>query len=267
MAEAMYRQIAEDLRAKMESGELAPGSQLATELELREKYSASRNTIRGAVKWLAIRGLVETRPGQGTFVTEKISPFETKLTDDPLTGLGGGEGVVYLASVEAAHRQPADSAPRVELTPAGDAIVKALRLHPGEMVVSRHQQRSIDGIPWFVQTSFYPLSFVERGATRLIEATDIAEGTVRYLNQTLGIEQAGYRDTISVRVPDQTESTFFGLPDDGRVPIIQTSRTAFAEDGLPMRVTVSVYPADRNRLTLDVGKVPGAQGRPEADGH
>lgn len=260
MAEPMYRQIAEELRAEIESGELAPGSQLGTESELREKYDASRNTIRDAVKWLASRGLVETRPGQGTFVTEKISPFDTKLTDDPLTGLGGGEGVVYHASVEAAHRRPADSSPRVELTPASDAIMEALRLHPGEMIVSRHQQRRIDGIPWSLQTSFYPMSFVERGAVRLIEAADITEGTVGYLSQVLGIEQAGYRDTISVRAPDQTETIFFGLPDDGRVPIIQTSRTAFADDGLPMRVTVSVYPADRNRLTLDVGKVPGTQG-------
>ena len=40
----MYRQIAEDLRQKIESGMIAPGSQLPTELELRETYSASRNT-------------------------------------------------------------------------------------------------------------------------------------------------------------------------------------------------------------------------------
>ena len=266
MAEPKYRQIAEDLRALIEAGDLAPGSQLGTESELREKYNASRNTIRDAVKWLTSHGLVETRPGQGTFVVEKISPFETKLTDDPRTGLGGGEGVVYLASVAAAHRRSTDSSPSVELAPAGDAIMKALRLPPGETVVSRHQQRFIDDIPWSLQTSFYPMSFVERGAVRLIQAADIAEGTVRYLSQILGLEQAGYRDTISVRAPDATETSFFSLPDDGRVAIIQTCRTAYADDGLPMRVTVSVYPADRNRLAFDVGKVPGAQGSSGTDG-
>jgi GntR family transcriptional regulator len=36
MANPMYRQIAEDLRRRIESGDLAPGSQLPTELELRE---------------------------------------------------------------------------------------------------------------------------------------------------------------------------------------------------------------------------------------
>jgi len=50
MANPMYRQIAEHLRAQIESGNLKPGQQLETELELRERYSASRNTVRDAIK-------------------------------------------------------------------------------------------------------------------------------------------------------------------------------------------------------------------------
>lgn len=266
MAEPMYRQIAEDLRAQIESHELAPGSQLGTELELREKYNASRTTIRDAIKYLSTRGLVESRPGQGKFIVEKISPFETTLTNDPRTGLGGGEGVVYQASVTAAQRRPTDSPPGVELAPAGDALGKALRLAPGKRVVSRHQRRFIDGIPWSLQTSFYPMRFVEHGADRLLQAVDIDEGTIRYLSQALGIEQAGYRDTVSVRPPDEIEARFFGLADDGRVSIIETFRTAFAEDGTPIRVTVSVYPSDRNVLTLNVGKIPPAEDDPQVEG-
>jgi Bacterial regulatory proteins, gntR family len=36
MAEAQYRQIAEDLREKIESGEIVPGSQLPTQIELMD---------------------------------------------------------------------------------------------------------------------------------------------------------------------------------------------------------------------------------------
>src|SRR5438477_7248455 len=105
MAEAMYRQIADDLRHKIRDGEIAQGSQLPTELDLQKRYNASRNTVRDAIKWLTTRGLVETRPGQGTFVTEPIIPFLTTLTGDP--GRGGGEEEVYRAEVEAARRKPA----------------------------------------------------------------------------------------------------------------------------------------------------------------
>src|SRR5215468_4741091 len=105
LQQPMYQQIAEDLRKQIESGTLARGSQLPTELELREQYDASRNTVRDAVKWLITRGLVETRPGQGTFVVEKIDPYITILTGDPSTGRDD-EGPVYIAEVEAARRKP-----------------------------------------------------------------------------------------------------------------------------------------------------------------
>lgn len=43
-----------------------PGDQLQTELELRDRYGAARNTVRDAVRMLVMRGLVETKPGQGS---------------------------------------------------------------------------------------------------------------------------------------------------------------------------------------------------------
>jgi GntR family transcriptional regulator len=261
----MYRQIADDLRAKIESGELAQGSQLATEIELREQYEASRNTVRDAIKWLVTLGLVETRPGQGTFVVEKINPFVTTLTDDPETGRGGGEEGVYLAEVRAFQRTPENSEPRVEIQKAERQVARSLRIEEGAQVVSRHQQRFIDNTPWSLQTSFYPMTLVQRGAVDLIQATDIEGGTVAYLAEKCGVEQAGYRDTIAVRPPDETEVRFFKLPADGRVPVFEIYRVGFDKEGNRFRLTVTVYPTDRNRLRVDVGAVPPRQTPQEAD--
>src|SRR5580693_923012 len=102
MADPMYRKIAEDLRTQIESGALQPGQKLRTEIELRDHYDASRNTVRDAIKWLTSLGLVETRPGQGTFVVQKIQPYINTLTPDPKKApseekvlLGPGEGETY----------------------------------------------------------------------------------------------------------------------------------------------------------------------------
>src|SRR5689334_14960714 len=105
MSSPMYRQIAEQLREQIQSGRLAPGKQLPTEGELRDRYNASRNTIRDAIKWLISLGLVETRPGQGTFVVDQVDPFVTDLSADPDTGLGGGEGATFLSQVSAQARK------------------------------------------------------------------------------------------------------------------------------------------------------------------
>ncbi len=265
MPEPMYRLIAEDLRQKIESGELAPGSQLPTEPELRDSYSASRTTIRDAVKWLVIRGLVETRPGQGTFVIEKFEPFVTTLSGDwqEESGLGGGEGRAALAEVQARERTPEVSEPRVEVQKAHGYVAGRLQLEEGANVISRRQERRIDGQIWSLQTSFYPLDFATRGATRLLEAVDINEGTVKYLGETLQLKQVGYRDLIAVRAPDEDEWKIFRLPDDGRIPVVVLLRTGFAQDTdglIPFRLTESVFPADRNQFVINAGEVPGRLG-------
>lgn len=263
MADPMYRQIAEDLRQQIESGQLAPGAQLRTELELREKYEASRNTIRDAIKWLITRGLVETRPGQGTFVVETIVPYVTTLTGDAKTA-SGGEGTAHRTEVESRFREASDSQPQVGIEQANPQMASELGINEGTSVVSRHQQRYIDGTPWSLQTSFYPMNLVERGAVQLIQAGDIAQGTVEYLRESAGIKQAGYRDTITVRAPDMTETTFFRLPDDGRISVIEHRRTAYTDDERAVRLTVSVYPADRNQFLLVVGQVPDSARAPDS---
>ncbi len=266
MANPMYRQIAEDLRAQIESGKLKPGQQLATEIELREHYGASRNTVRDAIKLLTTLALVETRPGQGTFVVNKIDPFVTSLTGDP-TGPGGGtEGASYLSEVSERDRKPDRSPIQLEIQQAPGAIAGGLWIPVGTEVISRHEKRFIDGTPWSMQTSYYPMAFVERGARRLLSSQDIQEGTTQYLQDSIKIRQVGYRDWITVRAPNTGELEFFKLPPDGRVSMFEIFRTAFDGNGQPMRLTVTVYPADRNQFIVEVGQVPQRQFGPSPDG-
>jgi GntR family transcriptional regulator len=229
---------------------------LPTELELRERFDASRNTVRDAIKSLIAFGLVETRPGQGTYVTREIDPFVTKLSEEPETGFGGGEGAALLSEVSESVTDFTASEPRVEIQAATGEISAGLRIEDGSQVVSRHQQRRITGIAWSLQTTFYPMAFVLKGATKLIEANDIPRGAVRYLQEMFDLKQAGYRDWITVRAPDFTEVSFFELPGDNRVQVFEVFRTAFDQHGTPMRLTVTVFAADRNRLIVDVGDVP-----------
>ncbi len=110
------------------------------------------------------------------------------------------------------------------------------------------------------------------GALRLLEARNIAEGTVEYLRGVLGLKQAGYRDKLIVRTPDQNETAFFKLPDDGRVSVIEIRRIAFDDNG-GHRCDWTVYPADRNQFRSTSAKFqnkswtlssPGEQKQPGA---
>jgi GntR family transcriptional regulator len=256
MVEPRWRQIAEDLRQKIESGELGhDGKPLPTELDLQDEYGASRNTVRDAVKWLVTRGMVYTRSGQGTFVAQKIDPFVTTLSTD-LLARSHVDSAAYASQVAIQRRRPEVSVPKVEIQNAAGLVATELQLPAGSSVVSRHQQRFIDDVPYSLQTTFYPMQLVELGASHLIRAADIANGAVAYIEAATGTREMGYRERITVRVPDASESDFFGLPDDGRVSVFEFIRTGYDAAGHPLRVTVTTYPADRNQFVMISGTVP-----------
>jgi GntR family transcriptional regulator len=250
-SQPMYRYIADDLRAKIKSGQLVPNEKLPTEGELSDQYEASRNTVREAIRRLTDEGLLESRPGQGTFVSRLIDPFVTVLTADPKTGFGGGETAAYLSTVREEHRDPTTSIPKVEVVTVSDAVAGLLNIPRGTQVVSRSQERFIDGIPWSIQTSFYLMDFITKGATKLLMAVDIEEGSVRYLDNEIGVRQTGYRDWITGRLATEAEQAFFGIGHNAAVFV--DSRVAFDQNNTPMRLTVTIFPVDRNQLIVNVG--------------
>jgi GntR family transcriptional regulator len=251
MPEPLYRQIADSLRQQIEAGRLKAGDQLPTELEIADTWGTSRSTVRDAIKLLIARSLVEARAGQGTFVTEKITPIVTDLS--ATHDLSTGDDAHYYIDILRQNRTPRSTVPRVEILPARGVVASELRLEEGSQVVSRRQQRFVDEQPYSLQRSFYSMELVTSlGAHRIIEAVDITEGTIQYLRNEHGIEQVGYRDVITVRTPRSAEADFFKLREDGTVAVFENFRTSYDQHGEPIRITVTVYPADRNRFMINV---------------
>jgi DNA-binding FadR family transcriptional regulator len=67
----LYRQIAEQLRAGMLSGEFAVGSRLPAERDLSKQLSVSRSSVREALIALEVEGWVEVRTGSGIYVLDR----------------------------------------------------------------------------------------------------------------------------------------------------------------------------------------------------
>ena len=128
--------------------------------------------------------LVETRPGQGTFVV----PPDRSLRHHPdrrsdrrrrrrrrnqlcIRSREGGPDSRPSARSRSRSRRPRPD------------VAAGLWVPIGTEVISRHRKRYIDGKAWSLETSFYPGEFADRGAARLRKAGDIEEGTVRYLQK------------------------------------------------------------------------------------
>ncbi len=252
MAVAAYARIAEDLRGKIISRNIKPGGPLPSELELRDEYKASRNTVLDAIKKLKDEGLVETRPGQGWFARVRIVPF--------VNSIDWADGTA-IEQARNRGRAPRATPPTVNLQTAPAEMADRLHVPVGTDMIVRRQEWFLDELPWKLQTAWCPKIWYDKGARRLLTAEDIPEGIGAYLHDELDLPLAGTTFYFLPRKPSSSEISFFSFPDESDAPyVIELVRTACtADDGgsRPLYAAVGIYAGDRNRFESSRPAPPG----------
>ncbi|NLW07156.1 MAG: FadR family transcriptional regulator [Clostridia bacterium] len=64
----IYEEIVQQIKVLISEGNLKPGDRLPSERELSERLAVSRASVREALTALAALGVIDIRPGEGTFV-------------------------------------------------------------------------------------------------------------------------------------------------------------------------------------------------------
>ena len=78
----IYLQIVEDIKEKINTGDLKPGDAIYSENALCKTYNASRMTVRKGLAILASEGYIYSIPGKGNFVQEPDSSIYTLYYDE-----------------------------------------------------------------------------------------------------------------------------------------------------------------------------------------
>jgi GntR family transcriptional repressor for pyruvate dehydrogenase complex len=79
----------EQLKRFIASGNLEPGERLPSERELAERLGVGRNSVREALKVLEAIGIVESRIGEGTFITAQTGASIGRMIGLKLAHWGG----------------------------------------------------------------------------------------------------------------------------------------------------------------------------------
>lgn len=250
VAHAKYQQIADRLREQITSGALAPEERLPSEPDLVRQFDASRNTVRLALALLTNQGLVVTRQGLGTFVQAPAKPFTALLSR-----VKGAPSSIH-ASTAHPVLGPDPATPEtvrvlVETVEATASVAEKLAIEPGAPVIVRRSSQHIDGMPWLMINSYFPLDLVRN--TALAQSGSIPQGTYTVLTE-LGHEQIGFVDEIAARMPDTREFDFFHLTTG--TPVIVVNRTSYSAER-PIRLTRYIYRGDRVQLAHVQGSIPG----------
>lgn len=234
-----YREIADDLRRRMDGGEFPPGSRLPTYDELRVHYSTGRGTIGSAVEVLEAEGRVRPLKKVGLLVLDPAEREPLALAG-PMRRDQDGR-FCELAWIPLAP-------PAIERRPADPELAAALAVPAGEQVtVIEVVLTRADQAPLALETWQLPgwlavqdhIAALQRSPELLErEFTRAGHGPVRWSEQTNG------------RLPAPAEAKTLRISE--RTPLLTFRvRTASAE-GRPLSVCETRVSADRFHLQREL---------------
>lgn len=238
------RSIADEIRAQIRDGDLAPGEALPTTRELSERFGVTSKTVSSGIDLLKLEGLVVGERGGRRRVradrpiTWNLTKFERGKRRDS-TAMDD-----WSTAIKEAGREPAQLV-MVSVGPSTPDVAAWLRLSPGAEVVRRERTRTVDGRPFQLSTSYFPGTIAI--GTPLMEERDVAlPGGILH---AIGHPQRHVRDEIRVRMPTPEESTSLDLPPG--TPVAEHVRIGFGDDG-PVRAMVTIAPGDRHVLVYEL---------------
>lgn len=82
----LHRQVAGQIRALIETGEIALGAKLPAERDLAERFAVSRPTVREALIVLEVEGYIQIRMGSGVYVSQRPNVAPPVLSVDESDG-------------------------------------------------------------------------------------------------------------------------------------------------------------------------------------
>lgn len=237
-----YRQIADDLRARINAGEFADGK-LPGETTLREQYGAAIGTLRSALKALHDEGITEARHGRGVFIRSFRPIVRNSVGRLSKEQWGAGKSI-WQVDVDDRDFEPADV--RVELIPADEDIARMFDLPERAPIWRRGRKYLVDGVSVIRSVSYIP-DDLARG-TRITQIDTGPGGTYKQLAEA-GHAPVRFREELRCRMASDQEVADLGL--GGPAPVVDLTRYAYGERDDLVELNRMVLDASRYLLQYD----------------
>jgi GntR family transcriptional regulator len=217
---SVYRQIADNLRRLIETGDLGPGAQLPSESALVNDYSVSRVTARRALSVLVADGLVVAEHGRGWFVRSR--PPVRRLSSDRFARRAEGKPA-FAVDMEANRRDYTVDVIFVGRGAPPEDVARLLGLKRRVQTVVRRRRYLVEGQPVEYATSYIP---VDIAAGTRIEDVNPGPGGIYARMEDQGLLFERYDEEVTARLPSEDEMRALSLPAGS--PVLHLVRTAFA---------------------------------------
>jgi GntR family transcriptional regulator len=251
MTSSRFRQIADDLRERLATGEFGDQGSLDSESALCARYSVSRVTVRRALETLREQGLVESRQGSGWFATG--GSFHQRLA----LGTFRHAGSAVAESGRAMTRHVVEFGYRQ----ASPALASALGLDPREATTDArgtaaealHSRsvRTVDGVPLDLVAEWVPAAIGGR-----VSRADATDPGIWASLQRDGHRVASVRQSITAGIAGTDDAALLEVAIGA--PLLLVRRLALDKDQAPLALSDHRYLAHLFSLEVEFNGWPGA---------
>lgn len=238
----LYFQLANQLEARITSGEYPVNSFLPSEHQLAAEFDVSLITVRGAMRLLIDKGLVERRPGKGTAVVEKSARtvWELGWLSELVTSVMASElKVIAMGQAD-----------------IPDWVAQKLDL---DGVSSVHHMRTIrvasrrNAEPYMMTDLYYPPDIGrELSKKKFQSAVARSKLAILTVEEACGLSVSGVRQTMTAETADKDAAKLLQV-DIGH-PVLVVIRDYVDEDGRVVQTGKSRYRTDHYEYVLNVSK-------------
>ena len=224
-------QVADQLRKRIETGELKADSVLPPERVLAESLGVSRMTVRVAIDQLADEGLLVRRPNRRTLVAgDKISRSASFMS--------------FSEEMQARGWRPYSVMRQMIATVADVSVAAQLNLEVGARVIYLERLRFADDEPLALERVYLPYA---RFASLL--RCDLANQSLyAVMEQELGVRPSLSEESVEAVLLSTEEAEIFGVA--AGAPALLTRRITRDEEGQVVEAATSLYRGDRYRMAL-----------------
>ena len=222
---ALYYQLADVFRRRIEDGDWQVGAQIPTLEDLVAEFGAARATVRQALTILEGEGLLARYRGRGTFVLKRPVREAVFTIDTNWLSLVGVRPSVKreLLLAEIADAPPVPSHPGSTLAPAYGHFIR------------RH---SIEDIPYVIRSGYLDKRLWDRLSTEQLATAPL----VRTLIELPGVRFERCEQTITVSSADFEIARMLAVPLN--TPLAVVDRSVFDPDEVLILETRGYYRGD-----------------------
>lgn len=229
---ARFEEIADELRARIDSGEYAPGDRIPGENEIMKTFEVSRDTAWKALQVLRDQGLTESRQGAPTRVRKFeriVRPANRRLSQEVW---GSGKS---MWSADVVDKLPTPLDVDVRSVAVDGRIAAMLGMEEGQAAVRRSRRYAIGSKPVLRAVSHIPSDLA---AGTPIADEDTGPGGTYARLKDIGHAPTLFREEVRSRMPNKAEKEWLQIARG--TPVIEIVRYAAEESGRIVEVNEMV---------------------------